>query len=143
MEPHPPEVPAEPARFNTRWFRDRFIARYEQTSQKQLMSSAAALAIFLLASSIYFYRFWMGVFYYSFEYFHAVLGDDYETDSCFLLRKEIRPFWNLSNREYFRLQRCFGSETGFEVQGDFMSPLKALLALVFKPLFLSPLFVSA
>jgi len=136
------EAPAPPAKYNTRWLQDRFTARWERTSLKELVFVTAIIVTLLLVCSNYLYRLSMGIFYYCLEYFRAAFGNDYVPDSCFLLRKESRPFWNLSNREYFRLRRCYGSEQGFERQGELIPGLKDLLASVLRPFAISPLVVS-
>ncbi|KAE8445083.1 hypothetical protein EG329_013798 [Mollisiaceae sp. DMI_Dod_QoI] len=110
--------PLPPAHYSLAWFRNGIRRRWAQASTGARVVSAATFIAFGLSFLSFAFKISFGMFHYIVAFFRSALWDVLVQDSCARIKRVSHPYWNLSNSDYFRWNRCLGNEAGFERQGQ-------------------------
>jgi hypothetical protein len=90
----------------------------------------------------YSYKFFFGWYFYWWNFAKAAIGDDLIVESCARIIKELHPWWDLPNDDYFKFSRCVGNEHGFRWQGELTPSLGEIIEWLFNPFIFSSWVVS-
>jgi hypothetical protein len=134
--------PPEPVRHDWQWWRTQFLTYWTPLDAKSKWIYPSAFLLVSITVSRYIWRFNWGLLYYFYEYIAAACGHDMLTESCAGIMRELHPWWDLSDRDFYRWNRCFGNEDGFRRQGEMLPSFGRMAGLVMNPFDLSLWIVS-